>query len=509
MPSVQIGQVITGPKNDQYSITDFLGRGAFGEVYRAVAESSGTVIAVKLLPFAGISDPTSRIALLNEMKAALEISHPNVVRVLHVNEGTTELGPYSCLEYISGGTLASLLRTQRATKTKIPLSRALEMMIDVAQGLRAINQKLVHRDIKPDNILIEGNLLKISDFGISKFIAESTRSNTFKGGQHVAYMAPEAWANQKNTHKIDVYAAGIVFHEILTLEHPREKQVKDPSNFLDWQNAHLYAKVPGLRDFLPDVSIALVQLFSRMVAKRPQERPEWDETLRILSDPINEPRMAESPRISEAVKLAVESAVQKRQEQEKRALEDSRRAEEQRRVQNLYQSSCENLLDTLMPPIEQFNRSYQFGKIDIRRSEGQRMPPSAEFILPNGGLISVRLFYPSNRGVQLHRKELIGGGWIGIEKGRSANLLLMRTSSDDLYGEWSVCEVKIMALADPRKLIGRFGITQDTVEPFGFKNQNDFYEQIPYANGGLHVFTYSLGLNVVDRFSTLILDACS
>ncbi|MCU1298082.1 MAG: serine/threonine protein kinase [Acidobacteriaceae bacterium] len=75
-------------------------------------------------------------------------------------------------------------------------------MIDLAQGARAINSKLIHRDIKPDNILIEGKTLKIGDFGISKFVDESTRLQTFKGGQHIAYMAPEGWLNQANTFKL-------------------------------------------------------------------------------------------------------------------------------------------------------------------------------------------------------------------------------------------------------------------------------------------------------------------
>ncbi len=191
MPSVLIGQRITGPENETYVISDFLGRGAFGEVYRANGESTGAVVAVKLLPLGQLSDDTGRRALLNEIKAAQQINHPNVVRVLHVDEGSiSDLGPYTCMEYVSGGTLARLLRVQSQATAEIPLGRVIEMMIDIAQGLRAINEKLVHRDIKPDNILIEGQTLKIGDFGISKFLDESARLHTFKGGQrtHTSWM---------------------------------------------------------------------------------------------------------------------------------------------------------------------------------------------------------------------------------------------------------------------------------------------------------------------------------
>ena len=135
MPSVLIGQQITGPREERYVITDFLGRGAFGEVYRASGESTGAVIAVKLLPLGQLSDDTVRRALLNEIRAAQQINHPNVVRVLHVDEGSIpDLGPYACMEYVSGGTLARLLRVQSQTNSQIPLGRAIEMMIDVAQG---------------------------------------------------------------------------------------------------------------------------------------------------------------------------------------------------------------------------------------------------------------------------------------------------------------------------------------------------------------------------------------
>jgi serine/threonine protein kinase len=133
MPSVVIGQRIPGPQNETYVISDFLGRGSFGEVYRANGESTGAVVAVKLLPLGQLSDDTQRRALLNEIKAAQQISHPNVVRVLYVDERSNPgLGPYVCMEYVSGGTLATLLRAQEKTKVQIPLARAIEMPIRIS-----------------------------------------------------------------------------------------------------------------------------------------------------------------------------------------------------------------------------------------------------------------------------------------------------------------------------------------------------------------------------------------
>jgi serine/threonine protein kinase len=509
MPSVQIGQTITGPENETFTISGFLGRGAFGEVYSATCKATGAVIAVKLLPLGGIGDDTGRRALLNEMKAAREINHPNVVRVLHVDEGTADtIGPYACMEYVSGGTLASLLRAQKQTSGKIPLTRALEMMIDITQGMQAINEKLVHRDIKPDNILIEGRTLKIGDFGISKFIDESTRSQTFKGGQHIAYMAPEGWLNDKNTYKIDVYAVGIVFFEILTSEHPMLHQVKDPHNFLDWQRAHLYEAPPDLRKHIPEVPVSLVQLVARMVAKRPQERPDWGEVLKILSDPAIASITQRNEAVVLAVQSAVASAISKRQGQEKLELERKLEQEELNRFMGLYIYSCEALIDSLNPPVDQFNQSYQYGKITIKKMPRTHGIPGTSYQLPTGNEVLVRLFSPRKNGITVRHKTLIGGGWIGLPRGRSANLVLTKDNSDDLYGQWSICEVKIMALANPRKIIGSYGITEETIEPFGFQSEQDFYEQILYASGGMHIFTYNFIQDVVEHFSGFIADGC-
>lgn len=95
----------------------------------------------------------------------------------------------------------------------------------------------------------------------------------------------------------------------------------------------------------------------------------------------------------------------------------------------------------------------------------------------------------------------------GLANGRSANLGHLKQGTDDLYGRWGVCEIGLMALTDPAKIIGRFGITKSTVTPFGFKDAY-FYDQIRYATGGLHAFTYNFLDDVAGFFANLIHEAC-
>jgi serine/threonine protein kinase len=498
MPSIALGIPLIGPNNETFKTIDFLGKGAFGEVYRAAGQETGSVVAVKLLPLGELASDDSRIALLNEIRAAQQIKHPNVVQVLHVNDGnSSQIGPYVVMEYVSGGTLGRTLRAQKQSGNQTPLNRAIEMMIDIAQGTRAINTKVIHRDIKPDNILIEGSTLKIGDFGISKFVDESTRAHTFKGGQHMAYMAPEAWQNQANTYKLDVYSVGLVFCQILTLDHPLLGGVQDPSNFLDWQKAHLYQDCPDVRTLRKDVPLSIAQLLSRMVSKRPNDRPSWDDALGVLSQPevVN---TATHP----SVRAAVEAALVRQQEMQRKELAAMAQHNERQRQLGLYRYSCETLFKQLEPLVEEFNKQFQQGRITVHKDL-----LFASYIVPSGREIIVRFFEPGRAGIKITGGEVMGGGWIGLSKGRSANLVLLKLSPDDLYGRWVVCEIRIMALADVRKLIGRFGITASTVTPFGF-SESYFYDQIQYARGGLHAFTYAFADDVGGFFANLLLEGC-
>lgn len=502
MPSVQLGKELPGPSNEIFLVTDFLGRGAFGEVYRATGKDSGTIIAVKLLPVNQLPDPESQNALLNEVRAAQEVQHPNIVSVLCVDAGTVpDVGPFVCMEYVSGGTLAQILKTNAQAGQVIPHTRALEMMIDLAQGARAINAKLIHRDIKPDNILVDGKALKIGDFGISKFIDESTRSHTFKGGQHMAYMAPEGWIGQTNTYKLDVYSVGIVFYQVLTLKHPLATKVKDPSHWRDWERAHLYEQSADIRTDRPEVSAAVAQLIARMLAKRPDDRPGWDEVLSVLTNPVSEHPTDRRPSVTAAVSAAVEAAVAKERKKQEEELQARNKADARERRLGLYRTVCTGLIQQFQRVIDQFNSEYQFGKVQTATDV------ATIYTLPTGKSIAVHFFEPFETSIRVHGGEVIGGGWIGIITGRSANLVLVKASADDLYGRWVICEVDIMALANPAKLIGQFGITPQTVVPFGFNDAN-FYSQIGYAQGGLHVFTYLFSDDPVAFFAALLADAC-
>lgn len=126
--------------------------------------------------------------------------------------------------------------------------------------------------------------------------------------------------------------------------------------------------------------------------------------------------------------------------------------------------------------------------------------------MPSGRTITISFFEPRNTGTKVRGGVIIGGGWIGVAQGRSANLVLVKYGADDLYGKWVVCEIGIMALADPRKLILRFGITEKTVLPFGFRD-SDFYDQMQFATGIMHVFTYNFTDDAVDFFAKLLNDA--
>src|SRR3981081_1673289 len=264
------GDVVFGKTNkDEYEITRLIDGGGFGIVYE-VRNKDGGILALKTIT-TGLLNETGVEALANEGHLATEIEHENVLRVFHFHDGLQfpHLPPYMLMEYADGGTLSTLLNDRRGSNQYFTSSELLEIFSQLASGMKAINEKLIHRDIKPDNILIVNNKLKISDFGLSKVVGAATRSRTFKGINHVMYCAPEAWRLDKNLPSMDMYSMGITFYEIATLSHPYV--IEEGSNAIEaWRNAH-FSKLPINPEQHNDtLDPKLAQIIMKMMSKRPE-----------------------------------------------------------------------------------------------------------------------------------------------------------------------------------------------------------------------------------------------
>lgn len=491
LPERHIGRQVRGPRDEIFTLTDYLGRGAFGEVYRAVGGASGAIVAVKILYEGEFGEAEAVQSLRNEAKLAAQVNHPNVVQVLH-SGSDPDLGPYLMMEYVPGGTLKGILAAQTQSAEQIDLARAASIMLDIAQGVRAVNERLIHRDIKPDNILVAEGRFKVADFGISKIVAERTRTRTFKGVGPITHMAPEAWLSETNTTKVDVYSVGLVFFELLTLHHPLVDLLPEGSDFERWRDAHLFEPIPDVRSVRPKTPLRLAQLLSRMTAKRPEDRPDWDEIISVISS-STEPE-AEEP----TTRHIVERAIARQREIEQQRLTDEREKNQSANLGRLYQASFQQLVSRFDAIVAEFNAQLQGAEIRKGGAGGQ-----ITYELPGAPKMSIRLFGRKETGRQISGGELIGGALLSLQAGASANLLLLREVAGDLYGRWLGCLVDLNALVDPQLSLRRLSAMPATV-PFGFQSERDFYEHIVHASGGMHIFTYSFWTDVDHLFRELI-----
>jgi tRNA A-37 threonylcarbamoyl transferase component Bud32 len=199
---------------ERYELEDRLGHGGMATVYRARDSKLDREVAIKLLADNFAGDDEVRMRFSREARLAARLDHPNVVQVFDVGED--EDRPFIVMEYVEGGTLQDRLERRRG-----PLARdeALRLLGQLCDGLGyAHAKKLVHRDIKPQNLLVResDDTLKITDFGIARAAEETTRLT--RPGKVLGtdrYMAPEQVADGTITPATDVYACGVVANEVL------------------------------------------------------------------------------------------------------------------------------------------------------------------------------------------------------------------------------------------------------------------------------------------------------
>jgi serine/threonine protein kinase len=198
----------------RYELEDRLGHGGMATVYRARDRKLDREVAIKLLADNFAGDEEVRRRFSREARLAAKLDHPNVVQVYDVGEEDDR--PYIVMEYVEGGTVGDRLKRRRRS---LATNEAVALLCQLCDGLgHAHSKKLVHRDIKPQNLLLReaDGCLKITDFGIARAAEETTRlTHPGKVIGTDRYMAPEQLADGKITPAVDVYACGVVADEML------------------------------------------------------------------------------------------------------------------------------------------------------------------------------------------------------------------------------------------------------------------------------------------------------
>jgi serine/threonine-protein kinase len=204
------GSIVAG----RYRILSMLGKGGMGEVYRAIDLTLGQSVALKFLPEDAARNERWLERFHSEVRIARQISHPNVCRVYDI--GQTEGTPFISMEYIDGDDMAAML----GSIGRLPPDKALDTARKLCAGLAAAHDKgVIHRDLKPQNIMISkrGEIL-IMDFGLAA-VADSLGGPEARNGTP-AYMAPEQLRGAEVTAKSDIYALGLVLYELFTGRKP-------------------------------------------------------------------------------------------------------------------------------------------------------------------------------------------------------------------------------------------------------------------------------------------------
>lgn len=264
LPAEQIGP---------YRIQRLLGRGGFSNTLLAVHSVTGREVALKVPHAHRAEDPEFRARFRQEAELGARLEHPHLVRIL--DPGSPEAPPYLAMEYAPGQSL-----DQRMKETgPMPLSEAIDIALGVADAMAYAHANgVIHRDLKPGNIQLTGQGLKVMDLGIARVMDTSTVTTTYAFLGTPLYAAPEA---QMKTHvgpAADRYSLGVILYHMLAGRPPFEGET--PFETLDH---HRRTPPPVLTALRPDVPPALGGLVQSLLAKDPDLRPDDQEVLQALS----------------------------------------------------------------------------------------------------------------------------------------------------------------------------------------------------------------------------------
>lgn len=258
--------IMKGQKiSDRYQIIKSIGEGGMANVYLAYDTILDRNVAVKVLRGDLATDEKFVRRFQREALSASSLSHPNIVEVYDVGEDNGQY--YIVMEYIEGKHLKELLKK----RGKLTVSEVVDIMLQITDGLSVAHDSyIIHRDIKPQNIMIQENgVVKITDFGIAMAMnaAQLTQTNSVMGSVH--YLPPEQANGKGSTLQSDIYSMGILMYELLTGKLPYKGD-----NAVEIALKHLKETLPSIKEELPDIPQSIANIVTKAAAKNPKNRYE-------------------------------------------------------------------------------------------------------------------------------------------------------------------------------------------------------------------------------------------
>lgn len=256
---------------DRYEIISKVGAGGMSDVYKAMDHILGRYVAIKVLKQEFSEDRTFVTKFRTEAQSAAGLEHPNIVNIYDV--GSEEGLHFIVMEYVEGITL----KTYIEKKVQLSFKEAISIAIQVARGIEvAHNKNIIHRDIKPQNIIIstEGKV-KVTDFGIARAASANTISSDVMGSVH--YASPEQARNGFVDNRSDIYSLGIVMYEMVTGRVPF-----DGDTTVAVAIQHLQEEMSSPREYAPNIPISLEKIILKCAQKNPDRR--YQSMAELLAD---------------------------------------------------------------------------------------------------------------------------------------------------------------------------------------------------------------------------------
>ena len=278
-----IGKILGG----RYEIIEQIGGGGMALVYKAKCKLLDRFVAIKVLKDEFVNDEEFVRKFRRESQAAASLSHSNIVNIYDVgveNDGNNQIY-YIVMEYIKGKTLKELIKE----KGKLSLENALDYSYQIAEALQQAHKNhIVHRDIKPHNIMItDDNRVKVTDFGIARAATSSTVTTTSNVLGSVHYFSPEQARGGYTDEKSDIYSLGIVMYEMVTGKLPY--QGESP---ITVALKHVQEDIKPPREWNKNIPIGFENIILKCVQKRQADRysniTELIKDLRKVKENIND-----------------------------------------------------------------------------------------------------------------------------------------------------------------------------------------------------------------------------